>query len=477
MPGVNSLFFSTLSNVSPEPIQKWRFSTKTSNLYNDIMTMEMLFTYIDNTSEFNLTSSGPNYDYMTLFHMGTGSTSNGLQVVLVRRDSDSNPIEIGIRYQEKNSSTWEELSGSFINLKDVGGIDNADESKSFYIMVQYDYTTTNNVNFYIQPFIGTTTTPSTVIETTSGPNIQQIGGQWGFGASPESITSSDGYISTNGYNSFISQNLEVMYVRVWNTLIPVSSSTNGEYAMYNNTFSDYSLYNLNRSNTYVPANTTNLNFQLYIPDSNQVLSNLGNNAVNDGGGEGGAELVTLTDSTTGYPTLADFALNDASGFNIVTASRISCIQKGANILTTEGYKRIEELTLDDILKTHDNREIKIKKIKVLNVINKLICPYKIKKGEYGASEDFYLSKYHALLIDNIFRPCFTLDLKQELPEKTISKYYLIMTERFCYDTIIVNNVVIETWGGTEPGNINTELEEYENINIKGYNCRILKNYT
>ena len=69
---VNSLFFPALSTITPTPIETWRVCTKTSNTYDNILTVDMTFTYTDTISAFNLTSTTP-YTYMTLFHIGTWS--------------------------------------------------------------------------------------------------------------------------------------------------------------------------------------------------------------------------------------------------------------------------------------------------------------------------------------------------------------------------------------------------------------------
>jgi hypothetical protein len=68
----NNLFFVPLIDVSPSlpnGIEKWRFATKTANIYKNILTVDMVFDYNDIPASFDLTSTSP-YDYMTLFHMG-----------------------------------------------------------------------------------------------------------------------------------------------------------------------------------------------------------------------------------------------------------------------------------------------------------------------------------------------------------------------------------------------------------------------
>jgi hypothetical protein len=50
-----------------------------------------------------------------------------------------------------------------------------------------------------------------------------------------------------------------------------------------------------------------------------------------------------------------------------------------------GYKLIEELTVDDILISHNNRKLNIEQIeKYICKGTSNSCPYVIKKGQYNA---------------------------------------------------------------------------------------------
>lgn len=480
---VNNLFFVPLINVSPKPTEKWRFATKTSNTYDNILTVDMVFDYTDIISEFNLTSVGPSYSYMTLFHMGTTTSTNGVAVVLRRKDLDTNPIEIGLIILEKNTPDWVEITGSFVSLSSFDGGTSNPDTDSFMFMFQYDYTGTNTIiNFYVIRFVAgiVKTAPDFTFETTTAVRIQPIGNQWGFGSIPESVLDINGYTSTNSYNSYVAQNLSVDFVRTWNTLVPISS-TSDEFAIFNSVHQNKSIYDVNRSGSYLDPNTSgddtvtpNLNFQLFVPDNNFVLANLTNNAIEP------AEPVTVTESTTNFQTLNppnsyDFAVNSSSGYNIVTASSIACLLKGTYVLTKYGYQLVEKLKEDDILITHDNRETKIKKIEIVVTNNKKNPPYVVKTGQFNAFKDLYLSFGHSLLIDDIFMPAYTLsELEKKCPDETIGYYYLLMTENFHKDVIIANGVMVETWGGGYPPHFQVEGLIYETETKTGYNCRIMQ---
>lgn len=474
---LNALFFPALSTISPEPTEKWRFATKTSNTYKEYLSMDLIFRYTNNNSEFNLTSTTP-YKYMTLFHMGTDSSTSGFQVCLCRKDLDSNPIQIGVRYSE--GTGWNELSGSFVNLSDVDGADV--DTDGFMILLQYNYNNPSTlVNFYVTKYaIGPyKTSPDFTFTTSSGPNVKPIGVQWGFGSVPESITDSMGYVSSENYNSFVAQNIVIDFVRTWNYLLPVTSATAETWALFNTTDSTYSVYDNNRLMQYLPATNDvvpptpnpNLNFQLFVPNDN-LLTNLANNAISP------AELMTATESTTAFPTLNpptsyNFAVNTSTGLNIIAKTTLACILIGSHVLTIDGFKRVEQLTLNDILITGDNRKTSIVQIEKRHVTGDDGRPFKIPIGCYGALQNVYVSYGHALLIGNMFCPAFLLNLDRG-PKRHLYTYYMIQTTDFIRDTLNVDGVITETWGGWEPGMTDYEVN-FDTKSYAGYPCRLIQN--
>jgi hypothetical protein len=414
-------------------------ATKTASNYSNVLTVEMLFQYIENTSQFNLQSSSP-YKYMTLFHMGTDSSKDGWEVCLVKKDAIN--IQIGVRYS--NASVWTELAGSFRTLPNI-------TTNGMYFMFQYNKSSTI-ANFYVVDLDNTTKTAADfVFTTTTSPSVS-VGGQWGFGSSPENIVSSgtystnEGYLTINGYNSYIAENIVLNYLRTWKTVVPYTSSTSSTYAMFNSNNGAHSLYTFMKSNTYVPALTPNLDFQLFIPSDSTDLAGQKNNASNP------ATNVTLTSSTSSYPTLNptsqwNFASNNTTSLNLIAASAINCICKNTDILTPNGVVLIENLKVGDYILTHDNRKVSITDIKICTSIsNANLIPRIIRKGNYNATHDLYLSQYHAVLVDNKFIETGYLD--HDLSDKSyqIIEYYCIKLENFLTDTLVANGVVVEAWG-------------------------------
>jgi hypothetical protein len=458
---VNSLFFPEVDPSIQEGTQLWRVATKTANTYNSYLTMDMLFRYFPSVS-----FSGK---YMTLFHQGTNSSNEGFSVVLKNNSADNTDISIGI-LTKSGTGNWTELSGSFVNLNSIGNIN----TDGYYIMFQYNYSGNNKIiNFYVVTFNNSTikTVPDFSFKTTTGPSIGTTSlNQWGFGSLPQALpkeaNTTDGmygYNNTNNYNGFIAQNVQVLYLRTWNpsTLIPSTSTTDGTYAMFNTENTDYSLYDLNKNQTPVPTSTANLNFQLSLPEFNDKLENIDNTQGNPGPTD-----VTTTTSTTNFQTLNppnsyNFAVNTTGSLNIIETSEIPCLLKGTKVLTDKGYKNIEDIKIGEFVISHDNRRLKVIDTYHAYALKsntiKSIC---IKKGVYdlGSDEkievlwDLRMSQDHSILINGEFiignqNKIFPFEY---IENEHIFEFYGIRTNNWNTDSIIVNGIPVETWGGWNP---------------------------
>ena len=454
-----SLFFPALSQVSPLPSEKWRIATKTASTYNNYLSMELVFSYTDNAAQFDLTNNR-----MTLFHQGTDASTSGIAVVLKKTAGGS--IQLGLI--SSTGTAWTEIASSFVDLNTIGSV----ASDSFYVLLTYDYSGSNQIlNFYVVAFnLTVKTAPDFSYTTSSGPAIEPIGNQWGFGSSPQSITDAAGYVATEGYNCYVAQNIQTSFLRTWNInpIIPATSSTSGQFAMFNSVDATTSLYTLNRNSTQVAAGTTNLNFQLYMTGA--ALNDIYNSSVSPN------VAVTQTTSTSAYPTLTGFAINSSGSYNVPQNSSIACILKGTKILTDSGYKLIEDITMDDKIVTHDNRIVKINDIHMMVLYSReKTAPRIIKKGEYNAFEDLYISEGHGILIDDYFDYPFNLGLEQRKLNELLT-YYLIRTENFLTDTLIANGVIIESWGGWLPDIKTDDWVKIPDDYYNDKNLRKLKEY-
>jgi len=287
----NILFFPAISTLGYTAAnngqQLWRIGTKTTNTYNNVLTMELVFQYTDNPSTFNLSGS-----YMTLFNMGTDATTAGFSIVLFKNAS-TGKISLGVRYSI--GTAWNDLvngttsASSFVSLDTI----TTSNTQGIYLMFQYSKNVIPNViNFYVKSF-GQNANPAetgapdftfTFNSTQTGfPNVSP-GTQWGFGSLPQPITynnvsNPNGYNNDEGYNGYVSQNLSVFFLRTWSALVPVSS-TGTTYGMFNTNNSAYSLYYLNQTFQYVPPLTPyatyKFDYQLFVPYPSTNIANLTN---------------------------------------------------------------------------------------------------------------------------------------------------------------------------------------------------------
>lgn len=450
---INALYLAPYPQ-SDTTTQKWRISIKTSGF--ESIFSSLMITKINTVDLPPITATS---NYMTIFHAGT-NIGTGLGIFLKYSNSE---YQIGVRYIVKNGSSWQEVPGSFTPLSSWGDI----SIDSFMIMLSYNIVskTTPNLTFNLVNFSTITpkTSPDFNINYTFSETEITNGSQWGFGSPPQSNTSQYGLITTNGYNSYVSSGIYLTYLQAWISYLPSTSSSASTYAMFNGTSSSYSIYSIMRSNSFVSSATAaDLSFQLSIP--NNLLSDVSDVLST-------STAVTLTSGTTSFAVLPSFGINGVTtGTTYITAveNAINCILKGTKILTQCGYKLVEDLVEDDNLITSDSRIIKIIRIKHSYVIpNQETNPFLIKKGEYSAIEDLYISKGHAIFhCDEFIYPNELGIIQIKNKDNTPYSYYHIETEDYLKDTIVANGVILETY---------TEIFEYQFINLsdeyKNKNCR------
>ncbi len=451
---INSLHFVPLSQITPTPSDTFRYTFKTQNVYKTYLTVETLFKYTNNNLQFNITDK-----YITLVHFGTSVTTHGIDVSLIRRTSDTNPLEIGLRYG--NGSTWTEVPGSFYSLPDINVsymlFFTFDRSNSTPIVglsiVRYDDITVSVPDFIFSYHILENVTPD---------------GSLTFGSSHENIDGT-GYISTDNYNSYIAQNTEILYPRTWSVVLPVTSTTPTQYAMFNTADISYSLYNLNKSNISVPPLTANLGMQLEIPTSNYDMANVTNTATSPSTSISFADTINKVNKA-----LPDIFINSNTNLDILAASTIACLLEGTRILTPTGYQLIETLNVGDKIVTHDERIIRIISIYIFQTTNN-VKPYKVPIGKYNCIEDLFLSRGHSILVNNCefcwpFKMDDIFESDKEHPYKLV--YYCLRTENYLRDTLVANGVTVETWAGWKP--IQTNIIDLKGIIYNEKGNRILE---
>jgi hypothetical protein len=124
---------------------------------------------------------------------------------------------------------------------------------------------------------------------------------------------------------------------------------------------------------------------------------------------------------------------------------ISCFMADTQLLTTRGYKAVQDIKVGDILLTANEGETKVTKL--LHEIvkgDKKTNPYKIKRGQYGAHLDTYLSGLHMIYDGTNLRQVRDLPDVVQIPMEKIH-YYHIETQNKMLDVIYANGLLAETW--------------------------------
>jgi hypothetical protein len=431
---INSIYLSPFSSTDITS-QKWRMCIKVSGTETIFSTCLLFQLTTDALPPITTTTN-----YMTIYHAGTDAGA-GLGIFL---KYSSGSYYLGVRYILKpNGSIWTEIPESFVKLSDYSSNINVD---SFLVMLSYDITSSTSpfITFSLVNFSnGTKIQPDFTLNKTLTGHINSDK-QWGFGCSPESNTAQYGLITTDGYNSYSASGIYLGYLESWTNYLNATSVAPNTYAFFN-TSASYSVYDVMKSNGYFPDNTANLIFQLFIPDSN--INNICNNVTNPD------TLVTLTTSITGYSNTPHFGIDNStnpstgSSYIYPVVNGISCILIGMKVLTVDGYKNVEQLTINDKLLNSKNEVINIINIHNFYVYpNEETIPLIIKKNCFGAIEDLYISKLHKVFVNNKFICSHSLNLsKMNIESNQPINYFHIETTDYLNDDIIVNGVVVESY--------------------------------
>jgi len=138
-----------------------------------------------------------------------------------------------------------------------------------------------------------------------------------------------------------------------------------------------------------------------------------------------------------------------------TPPSVACFVEGTKILTNDGYKAVEELELDDLVITSDNRAIEFKIMKMsIEKTTEITAPYLIKPGAFGKNNPvraLHLSSTHKVQLRK------GLWISPEIASKTNPlvnqygvgepvTYYHIVCENYLKDNLIAEGSVVESYG-------------------------------
>jgi hypothetical protein len=137
---------------------------------------------------------------------------------------------------------------------------------------------------------------------------------------------------------------------------------------------------------------------------------------------------------------------------------IPCFVAGIHIMTANGYKAVEDLTLEDRIVTADGRPLPFNLYTtVVNCTTVETAPYKISKGAFGRNsppQDIILSPQHAIQSSNStwqipkYAATRFEGIKQICMGEKV-QYYHIEMPNFITDNIIANGSIVESYAAKQ----------------------------
>ena len=166
-------------------------------------------------------------------------------------------------------------------------------------------------------------------------------------------------------------------------------------------------------------------------------------------------------ATSEASSSSDASSNDASSDDTSSPSfgggsnvAIPCFLEGTEILTTHGYKTIQELEIEkDTLIDHLGNELVIREIKkFVKNNNGKEYPHKIPEGsklseDFIVTKDLYITYNHCIYLPHVnkYVPVSVMkNIKPEISDVESFTYYHIYTDNYFSDTIIANGIPCES---------------------------------
>ena len=143
---------------------------------------------------------------------------------------------------------------------------------------------------------------------------------------------------------------------------------------------------------------------------------------------------------------------------LVIISYIPCFTGDCEILTPNGYIRVDKLEKGQLVRTPDYRDVPIVEIFSSEIIvNKDNAPYVIPANFFGdfPSMDIMLSPHHAYMNNGEWKlPVWTEGLHQtiDMIGKPLT-YYHIKLANYTLDKLVCSGIIVDSWNGNEEDNI------------------------
>jgi hypothetical protein len=294
---MSDLFFSDVGG--------FRILIKTQSNFRDYYTCDFMFRYYENT--FLSTHSR-----CVLFGIGNGTGSSGM-VVIVERYNDEEYISV----LHDSGNGWDYIRDG---VNEPIKAYTTSTTKYYHVCFNFTEIDNNSFSYELNVIEGPTDLPIPTTITGTVSEGASFNPQCAFGSSNQDIPTNrladiDMTIGDDTIFGYVSTNLTMNFLRMWNGTITTTSTG----------YNVVDLFNLNMIPESVPTNigdaypldfgtggyVQELMFQLNGKEVG-ILDELANSGEKSAS-ETEGEIATLTSSSTGYPPLSDFGVNNTEG--------------------------------------------------------------------------------------------------------------------------------------------------------------------
>jgi alpha-tubulin suppressor-like RCC1 family protein len=168
---------------------------------------------------------------------------------------------------------------------------------------------------------------------------------------------------------------------------------------------------------------------------------------------------SITDTITAYKVginVYEFTTTHLTYFS--ASEYVPCFVAGTRIMTAEGYKAVETLTADDLIRTADNRIVSFRMFKTqITTTSPETAPYTIPANTFGRAcpaTEMTISPYHAIQsapgvwqIPKYASQMFS-GITQAPAGRPITYYHLELPNYF-KDNIVAEGTVVESYGNRQ----------------------------
>jgi hypothetical protein len=174
---------------------------------------------------------------------------------------------------------------------------------------------------------------------------------------------------------------------------------------------------------------------------------------------------SITDTITAYrvgTNLYEFTTTHLTYFS--ASEYVPCFVAGTRILTAEGYKAVETLTADDLIRTADNRIVPFRMYTTtIKATSPETAPYTIPANAFGRAcpaTEMTISPYHAIQsAPNTWQiPKYASQMFSGITQAPAGRpitYYHIELPNYFKDNLVAEGTVVESYGNRQTAGMKT----------------------